>query len=133
QRVGQRCPRRAVRNGPWLGLRLPGFQHHLEGRHMSGGRTRTVAVVTAALAALVVPACAPAAPAPARGAAARTGRILSGPQHPALAQAIARGHDAGPLAPGTLLRFTLGLAPRNAAGLDAALASGRRLGAAEYT
>jgi len=98
---------------------------------MTGAKRGMAAAVMAALAALVVSSCAPAAPAQ-RGASVRAGHILAGPQHPSLAQAIARGLDAGPLAPATALRFTLGLASRDPAGLDAALASGRRFGASQY-
>lgn len=89
-------------------------------------------IAAACALALLGAGCSPATPAQPGSAGARAGRILSGPQHPSLAQAVARGRDLGPLPGGTVLHFTLGLAPRDPSGLAAVLASGGRVSPAEY-
>ena len=83
---------------------------------------------------LLASACgqAPAAAPPARSQAVQSSRVITTPTHPFLAYAIAHGKDLGPIDPATVLHLTFGLRGRNQAQLDALLASGRHVSAAQY-
>ena len=79
----------------------------------------------ALIAALLLAACG-VAPSQ-RATNARAGSVVSLPAHPLLSLAIRNGRDLGPLAATTTLHLTLGLAGRDASGLDALLSSGQHV------
>ena len=81
----------------------------------------------ALVAVLLLAACGVAPAQRATNAHTGTPSVLSLPAHPLLSLAIRDGRDLGPLAATTTLHLTLGLAGRDAAGLDAQLSSGRHI------
>ena len=92
-------------------------------------RMRPVLLGVAA-AALVASACGPAqAPAP---HTAQQSRVITRSAHPLLSYAVAHGQDLGAIAAGTTLHPTFGLRGRNQSQLDALLAAGRHVSAAQY-
>ena len=89
-------------------------------------RSRIGVMGFGALALGAMAACGYAAGSTSHREAPHTRVIGRAPGHPLLAVAIARGRDLGPLPASTVLHLTLGLAGRDPAGLDAALAAGER-------
>lgn len=90
------------------------------------GPVKRATPLVALVAALLVAACGASAPQAIRTSTG-TPTVLSLPAHPLLSLAIRDGRDLGPVPANMLLHLTLGLAGRNAAGLDALLGSGRRV------
>ncbi len=92
------------------------------------GPVRRAAPLAALVAALLVAACGAPAQQVLRASRGEP-TVLTLPAHPLLSLAIRDGRDLGPVPANMLLHLTLGLAGRNAAGLDALLGSGRRVSA----